>query len=190
MGNLYPGKGMELIEQLAERLPDCDFHVIGGKPSDVTYWRGRVCSENVMFHGFVTHDEAQRRMRGLDVLLAPYQRSVLIGGDGTDISRWMSPLKIFEYMASGKPMVASDLPVLREVLRDGWNALLADPMDVEAWVLRIRSLGEDENLRLEVGTRAQNDLAVNYTWDRRVELVLADLQSQPDAVPEAAGSRG
>lgn len=175
LGNLYPGKGMERIEDLASALPDCEFHVIGGKADDVGHWRGRIRSENVAFHGHLPHTEAQRRLRDCDVLLAPFQSSVLVGGGTADIGRWMSPLKVFEYMGSGRPMIASDLPVLREVLTDGRNALLADPDETGSWIEKIRGLESDERLRATLASRAADDLREHYSWDRRAERILADL---------------
>ncbi len=176
VGNLYPGKGMETIEQLAPRLPECRFHVIGGQPHEVALWQERIGRAHVVFHGLLPHAEAQARMRACDVLLAPFQRFVWIGGDRTDIGRWMSPLKVFEYMASGRPMIASDLSVLREVLHDGENALLVDPEDTEAWVRAIRRLAGDATLRRGLAARAREDLARHYTWDRRAELILDELR--------------
>ncbi|HEX6882610.1 MAG TPA: glycosyltransferase family 4 protein [Planctomycetota bacterium] len=173
VGHLYPGKGLELIERLAARLPRCAFHVLGGEAGDVAAWRARLARPNVHLHGHVPHAEAQRRMRAFDVLLAPYQAAVLIGGGGSDVSRWMSPLKVFEYMASGRPMIASDLPVLREVLRDGENALLARADDVEAWARAVERLEADPDLARRLAERALAELRARYTWDRRVELVLA-----------------
>ncbi|MEQ1893806.1 MAG: glycosyltransferase, partial [Planctomycetota bacterium] len=143
VGNLYPGKGMELIARLAARLPQASLHVLGGTREDVAAWRARLATQNVHLHGHVPHAEAQARMREVDVLLAPYRASVLIGGGGADVGRWMSPLKVFEYMASGRPMVASDLPVLREVLVDGVNARLAPADDVEAWARILEELARE-----------------------------------------------
>jgi glycosyltransferase involved in cell wall biosynthesis len=187
LGNLYPGKGLERIEELALALPDCDFHVIGGKVVDVERWRDRIRSPNVVFHGFLPHGEAQHRLRDCDVVLAPFQSSVLIGEGAADIGRWMSPLKIFEYMGVGRPIVASDLPVLREVLRDDHNALLADPDATGSWVEKIRRLEADRELRNALATQAADDLRRHYTWDRRAARILADLPAWAlGAEPEPA----
>lgn len=179
VGHLYPGKGLELIERLAARLPECRFHVLGGLETDVRSWQRRLRAANVQLHGHLPHAEAQRRMRTFDVLLAPYQESVLIGEGASDVSRWMSPLKIFEYMASGRPMIASDLPVLREVLRDGENALLAPAGEVEAWARAVERLARAPELARRLAERAREDLEHHYTWERRAERVLAALHDPP-----------
>ena len=175
VGNLYPGKGMELIECLAARLPQAVFHVLGGTPADVAAWRARVALPNVRLHGHVPHAEAQARMRDVDVLLAPYRAAVLIGGGGADIGRWMSPLKVFEYMASGRPLVASDLPVLREVLVDGVNARLAPADDVEAWARILEELAREPAQGRALAERARAELVTHYSWDVRVQRILAAL---------------
>ena len=71
-------------------------------------------------------------MRLLYLHNAPDIRVVFGVGGGTNLADWISPLKMFEYMAQGKAIVASDLPMLREVLRNGENALLCDSDDPAA----------------------------------------------------------
>lgn len=176
VGSLYPGKGLELVERLAVRLPEADFHVLGGTSADLASWRARLVRANVHFHGHVPHAEAQERMRTFDLLLAPYRPAVLIGGGGADVGRWMSPLKIFEYMASGRPMVASDLPVLREVLEDGVNARLVPPDDVEAWARAIEELVRAPGVARGLAERARDDLARRFSWDVRAQRILAALE--------------
>lgn len=183
VGNLYPGKGMELIERLAARLPAAVFHVLGGTREDVAAWRARLALANVRLHGHVPHAEAQARMRDVDVLLAPYRAAVLIGGGGADVGRWMSPLKIFEYMASGRPMVASDLPVLREVLVDGVNARLAPADDAEAWARILEELARDPAQARALAGRAREELATRYAWDVRVRRILEALRPRTEARP-------
>jgi glycosyltransferase involved in cell wall biosynthesis len=163
---------MEIIHALAPLLPQCDFHVVGGDEGAVRDWKQRTSSPNVTFHGFVSPAEAQRRMKDFDVVLAPYQPVVLVGDGDLDIGRWMSPLKLFEYMSHGKPILASDLPVLREVLKDGNNALLADPLDVTDWGRKLAQLAGDAALRARLGAAALRDLRGNYTWDRRAASIL------------------
>ncbi|MDA1131857.1 MAG: glycosyltransferase family 4 protein, partial [Proteobacteria bacterium] len=122
-GQLFAGRGIELIADLAERLPGIDFHVAGGFDADVAAWRARAANlPNLTFHGHLPAADTAGFLQSVELALAPYQRRVTILGAG-DSSHWMSPLKLFEYMASGAAIVASDLPAIRTVLRDGETAL-------------------------------------------------------------------
>jgi len=173
VGHLYPGKGMEIIVQLARRLPEIDFHVVGGTQEDIKHWESLINNRNVFFHGFKPHGQLGKYYRSFDIVLAPYQRRVAVAGGKGDISKWMSPLKIFEYMAYGKPIIASDLPVLKEVLHNKVNSLLCPPQDIEAWQNALYTLMNDPALRKLLGNKAYKDGVNNYTWDKRGELVLA-----------------
>lgn len=172
VGSLYPGKGAEVVVRLAEHLPDMEFHLIGGTPDEVAYWKARSASSNLTFHGFMAPAQAALIQRFFDVLLLPPGKKVEAFGGGGDIRPWMSPLKMFEYMAAGVPIVASDLPVLKEVLRDGENSLLV-PLDrIEEWVAALRRLQQDRQLARRLAERALVDFMGNYTWEKRAEKVL------------------
>jgi glycosyltransferase involved in cell wall biosynthesis len=83
-------------------------------------------------------------------------------------SAFTSPLKLFEYMASGRPIVASDLPSLREVLRHEENALLAEPGNPQALVAGIQRIKDDAALGQRLAAQARADVA-QFTWARRAE---------------------
>lgn len=178
-GHLYDGKGMEVVEAIASKLPDVDFHIVGGMPEDVAKWEKRIISPNVTFHGYVNHARISEFIRAFDVCLLPNQKVVLAHGVSPsrqqykNIGGYTSPLKMFEYMAHAKAIVASDLPVLREVLNDS-NALLVDPEDHEGWCAAISKLN-DVNLRSKLGNRAHSDFKSTYTWRQRAKKVLADI---------------
>ncbi len=176
VGQLYPGKGMELIAELAARCGDVDFHIVGGTEDDISFWKNSLSGcHNVIFHGFVDHSETQTYINAFDVVLAPYQSRVSSHDGGRNIALWMSPLKIFEYMAAGKPIICSDIPVLREVLADGRNALLCDPVNIDKWAETLRKLNTDNALKKTLGENAKKDFIENYTWKIRAKNVLAGL---------------
>jgi len=172
-GHLYPGRGVEVIEAMAEARPRSLFVLFGGNDSDIAARRAATRLDNLVFAGFVPHAAAQRAMAACDVLLMPYQRSVSIGVAGHDTARWMSPMKMFEYLASGTPVISSDLPVLREVLADGRNALLAAPDDPGAWLAALDRLAGDPALAAAIGTAGHRSYAADHTWVRRAEAILA-----------------
>lgn len=85
-------------------------------------------------------------------------------------------MKLFEYMSHGRAIVASDLPVLREVLEDGVNCLLRPSDRPQAWADAVTDLVADRALRSRLGDEARRQFLELYTWRRRADLVLADLR--------------
>lgn len=171
VGHLYPGKGMEIILPLTAACPDMDFHVVGGTEELIAYWRDKASSlSNLSFHGFVPPEQTGGYISAFDVVLAPLQERVSASG-GDDIAAWTSPLKIFEYMSHGRAVIASDLPVLREVLRHEENCLLALPGEVAAWAKSLRRLNDDGALRGRLESRAKKDFILHYTWRSRAQKI-------------------
>lgn len=168
-GNLYRGRGFELILEIAKRLPEIEFHIVGGGEKEIQ--KRQSFPDNVFSHGFIPHARVHSQMKKMDILLAPYQRKVALKRGTEDTSKWMSPLKIFEYMACGKAIVCSDLPVLKEVFENQKTALLCDPGDVDGWVKAITTLKE-EKARDVLGANARSELEKKYTWDARTKKVL------------------
>lgn len=178
-GHLYAGRGIEIIEAMARARPGCLFLVYGGNDAEVNARRAGNTLANLRYLGHVPHPVARRAMGAMDVLLMPYQASVSIGVAGHDTVGWMSPMKMFEYLATGVPVLSSDLPVLREVLRDGENALLAKPDAVDAWLAALDRLLDAPDLARALGDTAHADYRAHHTWRARAERLMAaaaDLQ--------------
>jgi glycosyltransferase involved in cell wall biosynthesis len=176
VGHLYPGKGMEMAAALAELLPECDLHAVGGTERDLAQWRGRCAGlANLHLHGFVPHGDVPGWLARFDLLLAPPAPRVSSAA-GREIGRWMSPLKVFEYMAAGKPILASDIPALREILRDGDTALLLPADEPESWAGAVRALLRDPERAAALGARARAALLAEHTWDVRAARILERLR--------------
>ncbi len=179
-GSLYRGRGLELILQLAHALPDVEFWIVGGQAADVDAWREKARSAgvgNMTFWGHVSNDILPRYQAACHVLLMPFSRKVAVSGNRGDTSAVMSPMKMFEYMATGRLVISSDLPVLREVLGEH-NAALCPPDDVAAWIDAVRRARRDDAWREAVGARARLD-ARKYSWERRVRLVFGQREETP-----------
>jgi glycosyltransferase involved in cell wall biosynthesis len=87
-------------------------------------------------------------------------------------ANYASPLKLFEYMASGRALVASDLPSWADVLREGENALLVPPDDSAALAGAIVRLRADAGLRARLAAAAKADAYAKYTWVGRTRMVI------------------
>jgi glycosyltransferase involved in cell wall biosynthesis len=176
VGNLYAGRGIELILDLADRLPACDFELIGGAEADLALWRARRVPANVTLAGFVRPAELDARYRSFDILLMPYPRTgIAVASGASETYRWCSPMKMFEYMATGAPIISSDLPVLGEVLHHEHNALIAPADDPESWQRAIERLLGDPALARRLSSQAYDDLVRSHTWDTRVRDIFAEL---------------
>ena len=100
-------------------------------------------------------------MRAFDVCAMPFPWT-------THFAYYASPMKLFEYMASGTPIVATDLPSTAEIARDGENALLVPPDDAAALGKAIERLTKDRKLAERLARAAFAD-APKYSWDARAE---------------------
>lgn len=92
-------------------------------------------------------------------------------------SFYTSPLKLFEYMASGIPVVASDLPSIREIIKDGETGILVEPDNPEKLAESINMLIENEELASRISIKAQ-ELAQQYDWKKRGERIRQFIENE------------
>lgn len=171
-GSIYPGRGLDILVQLAVLNPEITFHLIGGTKAELAARVTPNIPENVVCYGYVKPSLVAAYLRKMDVLLAPYQHHTQTIG-GTYSADYMSPLKIFEYMSVQKPIIASDLPVLREVL-DDTCALLVNSRDIAGWCEALAQLRDPERAQ-SLAARAFQRLVSRYTWQVRAQWVLNGL---------------
>ena len=171
-GHIYPGRGADLLFELAQQMPAVNFLWVGGTPELVDFWRGKLKeakTTNVTMTGFVKHESIPLYQAAADVLLMPYSRFIE-ASSGQDIAEVINPMKMFEYMAAGRGIVCADLGVIREVLNEG-NAVFCEPGEVGNWKMEIEKLLADEPRRAAIGAQARKDVE-QLTWIKREERVM------------------
>jgi glycosyltransferase involved in cell wall biosynthesis len=169
VGSLYEGRGIEIIMNAAKVLQHFSFYIIGGSAEDINYWKSKAMCHNIHFLGHIPHADTGSLLRLFDVLLAPYQSRVLLGKGNADTAAYMSPLKIFEYMAAKKPIICSDLPVLHEVITDGAEGLMIDPSKTDDWINKIQDLINNPVFAQQLANNAYRKFISNYTWGKRAQ---------------------
>lgn len=168
-GSLAAGRGVELICELARRLPAIDFLVSGGEPGEVAAWKARSPAGNLRWLGHVPNAEIPLHQAACDALLMPYQREVTLNGRG-NTAETMSPLKMFEYLAAGRAILSSDLPALRAMLAEK-NSVLLPPDEPAAWAEALEGLRRNPARRKRLAARARSDVRP-HTWRNRVRRIL------------------
>lgn len=171
-GSLTSGKGVDMIARIARIRPEYGFHIIGGKSSRVLAMTHNNKCRNVYFYGHRDHAEIPSFLKAFDVCIAPYQHKALIK-TAQNTARWISPMKVFEYMAACKPMICSDLPGINNILRHEHDALLLPPFDEKKWALGLDLMRNDPDYAEQLGYSAHRTLSGKYTWDKRMQAIMA-----------------
>lgn len=177
IGQLYHGKGMEIISELVKRMPHVAFHIVGGNDTDIQYWRNKLKEyANIHFYGYVSPSDTLSYGIAMDVMIAPYLNEVYGANSSSkrhsNLAQFMSPLKLFEYMSVGKPIITSDLPVLREIIVNGQTGLLCDCRNLDDWVNAIERFIASESLRNQLGINARKVFEEKFTWEARAKNIL------------------
>lgn len=171
-GSLKPGKGISIILNTAAKLRsenELVFYILGGKKSEIDYWRnfGDGCHNNVIFSGFVNGDLVPRYLKSANILFIPYdshEKKMIMDINTT------SPIKLFEYMASKRPILGTDIAALNNILLDRKAALLVKNGYDEA----IKSLVNDTQ-KCEMVAAEAYELAKQHTYTGRCERILSNL---------------
>jgi len=172
-GHFYAGRGIELLLGLAKSFPEIRFLWVGGRAEDVNGWRIRLKElgvQNVTLTGFIEQTKLPIYQAAGDFLLMPYEKQIAgsSGGNSADIC---SPMKMFDYLATGRVILSSDLPVLHEVL-NAKNAVFCQAEDLASWEKALRGLLDDESRRRALGDQAQS-YARLHTWRDRADHAVA-----------------
>jgi len=152
LGRISRDRGLDIFTHLAEHALG-DVLLVGDCDDAVTQ------SPHLRYIPAVPHREVPGLYAACELVLLPYQPE-LVHADG------ISPMKLFEAMAAGRPIIASDVAPIREILQHGHNALLVNPQDPLAWAHAVNCLQQDPGLALKLAAQAQRDVTA-YSWTRR-----------------------
>ncbi len=168
-GRFYDWKGLEIIPRAAALTPDIRWQIVGGTQDEFAAVVEETLPKNLYFSGGRPHKE-------MPLWIAAADAVVVLGTKRDEQSyRWTSPMKLFEYMAAGRPIVASGTPALKEILSTR-SALLYEPDNAEDLANKVRQAvsrdGKHAPLIAEAARAVQS-----RTWSHRAQRVLHFINS-------------
>ena len=166
---------IESAKHLFSRHPALKFLFVGGPMDRVRHYETIIRDRGLDRDRFVFVDkqpvaDIPAWLAAADVLLMPFPWT-------EHYAYYASPLKMFEYMASNRPMVASDLPAVTELLENGRNVVLAPPGEPEGLATGIETLLNDETLREKIAAAAY-DLVQEYSWSARADRIVGFIEGR------------
>lgn len=164
LGRISYDRGLGLLTELSEL--DAGFVQLVGDCDDPVIENPRLC-----YRSAVPHREVPALYAESELVLLPYQPE-LEHADG------ISPMKLFESMAAGRAIIASDIPPIREVIRDGHNGLLVAPRNAAAWHQAVMRLRRQPKFARRIADQARRD-AMAYSWTQRATGIARTLNLLP-----------
>ena len=163
-GQLYNWKGADVLGRAANVMKDALVVFVGGSARECTDFRAVHRADNIIMAGQKPHADIPLYLRAADVAVLP---NVPVTRESVYAT---SPLKLFEYMIAGVPIVASDLPSIREILNER-NALLVPPGDAGELARGVTALLRDSDRAKRLAAQAHEDV-LRFTWKSRTRAIL------------------
>lgn len=165
-------KGLETVFSAIKKLQErFVLLLVGGKEGDIIYYKElakkKGIENRIIFAGFVKNSEVPMYLKASNVLLAPFPKN-----DHYDF--YMSPMKIFEYMASNRPIITTPLNSIKEVLSDN-SAIFTESGDVNALSLAIQKIEKDPNRAEDMAKKARFEVE-GHSWQKRAERIIKFIQ--------------
>lgn len=166
VGSFHKGKGIELILKLANEFDKIQFNIYGD-PLGKIYKR----SKNVKFFGHIDYNKVPLALSNSDILILPSADQQFGRAKNLNISNYNSPLKMFDYLASGKVILSSRRDGICEILKHKYNAVIVNKYELKFWVHALRRIILKKYNLVKLRKNSLKT-AKKYTWDKRVESIV------------------
>ncbi len=179
VGQLYDAQGVDVLIKGIALIPQVEAHIIGGTAAEVMALKKLAKElgvlERVVFHGFVEPGQVWTRIKDMDIFAVPAKNTIRMN--------YVAHIKIYEYMACQRPIVATRLRSIEEDLEDGRTAILVEPDDHQSFAEGVRKLMDHPERAREIAKRAYEQ-STQYHWERRAESILRFISSLSGKRPE------
>ena len=139
-GTINPSRGINIILKLAQNDRQNDYYIFGGSKSQIVNLNKKHRLRNLYLSPYQNIKIVKIKMKEMDILLMPYSNKVTVSGNVSDTTSYMSPLKLFDYMTTGRLILSSKLEVLKEVIDDKHCVFIKNYLNPLSWLLEINKI--------------------------------------------------
>ena len=169
-GSFAKGKGLEKIFEISKKLKKIKFHIYGDFSNSEYSINDFKKYKNVIYKGYIKYSKIPNVLKRYEVVLMPYSNTVFGRGKNLEIGKYMSPMKLFDYLASGSIIIASKLKVYGHILNNR-NSILVEEDKIEQWADQINLVFN--NLKKFKYLKKNSKLIIkNYSWDIRAKKII------------------
>ena len=166
VGSFYKGRGIDLMIELAKQFKKINFKLYGQSNNNM-----KMKSKNIKIFKHVNYNKVPKILSNSDLLLMPYENVVFVRAKNVNTANYCSPLKMFDYLASGKIILSSKLDGICEVLKHNHNSIIIDKYDPKKWIEAINNVLKNK-YNLNKLRKNSISTANKYTWNKRVIKIL------------------
>ncbi len=170
IGSFFKGKSIEIIKKISKRMVKTKFYLYGNDkiiPND----QKKKFTRNAIFCGYTFYRKIPNLLSKHKVCLMPYSKKTFINADKISNEKYISPLKLFDYLASGKILIASKMSGYSHILKNKKNCFLVNPDKIDDWVKTIQYVFKNYSKLNHIRSEAR-ETAKFYNWNKRAQCVI------------------
>ena len=176
-GSLFKSRGLNLIHRLAQ-IDKYNKYYLFGNFKGINRYQLMNCHKNIFFNNYIPYSKIPNELKKMDVLILPYTSSITAAGDIGNISKFTSPLKLFDYLSTGKVIICSNINILKEVIKKNINAIFVENYtNPNSWKDEIFKLKNQPQKRLII-SKNNFKLSKKLTLDQRAKIILETINNK------------
>ena len=170
-GSFSSGKGVEKIIKIAKICPKINFHLYGDLINSSKIIEEVHKIKNIKYKGFLPYKDVPKTLFRYELLLLPYSKKVYVRSKNIEVGKYMSPLKLFDYLASKKIILATNLNVYNHLLNKNNSILFNSKSSLNKWALKIEQIFANLK-KYQLLKKKSYQTVLKYTWDLRIKKIL------------------
>ena len=174
-GSIFQSRGLNLIKNLAKIDRKNEYYLYGDF-DHINNYKYKSSNKNIFINNYIPYKDIPKELKKMDILLMPYVSSITVAGNVGDITKFTSPLKLFDYLSVGKIIMCSDFNVLKEAIKEKKNAVfIKNYSNPYSWKNEIQKLKNQPHKQLII-SKNNHRLSKEYSLIRRANRILKEIK--------------